>query len=152
EGYVFPFFVAFALLSNVVIFIIFIKPDYKGVIKGQTTRIYYLLIAISDFIEVVSYDLLAEYLQYGVWNITGNYLIEVYTSSNFSCKIIIYIWFVTEGISNYALLIFSIERCNIVYFPLKVRGSSKFKKVFYWLIALNIIFNLGINIYILVFN
>lgn len=60
EAYIYPVFIVIALLANLFIIGVFLRPV---AVKrfGLMTRVYYLIIALSDICYLFSYDLMVNF-------------------------------------------------------------------------------------------
>ena len=60
EAYIYPFFVLAGVLANSFIVVAFSFPSAKRC--GRTTRLYYVLIALSDTVRLIEWDLAVNYI------------------------------------------------------------------------------------------
>lgn len=60
EAYIYPFFVVAGVLANSFIVVAFSFPAARRC--GRTTRIYYVLIALSDTVRLIEWDLGVNYI------------------------------------------------------------------------------------------
>ena len=100
---------------------------------SKTTKVYYLLIAVSDLSTVLSH-LFWAILCDSLWILTnGRLFLCLDISSLFSC-ILMKIWYnLSELSSNYALVALSIERCIAICWPLKSKQILNQKFTYYLL-------------------
>ena len=59
EAYIYPVFIVVTLLANVLIAGVFLRPAAKRC--GTMTRVYYLIIAISDICYLIESDLMVNF-------------------------------------------------------------------------------------------
>lgn len=88
----------------------------------KTTRIYYSFIAVCNFISTIFRDGLITYSYLALHFITLNTYAWDVESTLYSCRIMDFILFSFEIITNNTYVALALERCIVLYFPL--RSSS----------------------------
>ena len=66
-GYLLPFFSVIGLIDNIIVIFVFLTIKMQSAL---ITKIYYLIMAVTDFITLLTYDLLNIYLGEGIYRMT----------------------------------------------------------------------------------
>lgn len=140
-------FAPFGIIFNFLIIVIFINSSLGTV---ETTRLYYLVIAISELGSLVFKDSWYELLGIGWVYLLAQNPLGILNSSSYSspewlCPLNMYIAFVFEIIGNNTFVILELERIGALYFPLKTRTLFSFRKSLFW-VALLCLLSLVISI------
>ena len=117
RNYLEPPIFLFGLFGNLVSIIIFLKrKDIPG-----TSRIFYLAIAYSDLVYIITIYL-ANWTGDNLAKFTNGLILFWPTRiHNFSCRTIRYAWHSSIFLSNWTLAIFSIERLIAITYPFRSR-------------------------------
>ena len=88
--------------------------------------------------------------EYGLVTLTGGAVrLETQTLSDFTCKLFHYVFYVVEMVSDYTLLVFSIERAYFVLYPFEARRAKR-SGLFLTLLGAAAVASLGMNVLVLV--
>ena len=90
---------------------------------GRSAKLYYSIIAIADLLELLVGSVLWSFLDDGLLLLTGNrFSLRIVRYSDVTCKLFYLLCELTGNLSNYTIVALSIERCLIVFFPLRAKG------------------------------
>ena len=143
--YILPFVIIIGVLENIAV--LFVFGWHSGGVS-QTTRIYYIILAILDIISLLTYHL-PQYTTWGLWFITnGKFSILIDASSDFVCALFNYLFYLSEGLANYYYLLFTIERLVAIRSPLLLK---KYFSRSHSIAAILIIFTLLASAYLVIF-
>ena len=133
-----------SIFTNFFVLAIFMNKSAASKV-GKTVRFYYVLIAISDIVCVLDIRLIFSFSYLGLeWATKGKYFLWMIKYHSIYCKIILYIYNVSEQISGFALVLFSLERVIVIYFPFASRTLITYTKV--------IMINAVVHMIIFIFN
>ena len=114
RAFVLPFVIIIGCLGNVVILAVCILHTAA---VAHSTRFYYIILAISDVISLLSYHL-DQFLSKGIETLSnGKLRIDTDTGSDFLCGGNRYVFYLSETLGNYFYLLFTIERIFAIRFP-----------------------------------
>ena len=114
RAFVLPFVILIGVLGNLIILIVFIL---QRVSVAHSIRFYYIILAISDLISLLTYHL-DQFLSKGIETLSnGKLRFDTDTGSDFLCGGNRYIFYLSETLGNYFYLMFTIERIFAIRFP-----------------------------------
>ena len=112
-----PIVISIGLIGNL---LIIVTMPRKSVTIAPTIKFYYLAIAIADFIDIINSWFLWVILSDTLNILTGGqYSIDLVTMNDFTCKVMVLVWAISEIFSDYALTAMTIEMLVALYLPLK---------------------------------
>ena len=113
----------FGLVGNALSFVIFIKRRNYD----KTSASYLTPLAFFDFIN--SIQGLNMWVNLHLENLTnGAFTIRHLSNTDFGCKVLSFSWTVPSFISSWIVVAFNVERCLVVWFPLKMNTVLKSSK------------------------
>ena len=117
--YLHPLILFTGILSNFAVFCLMPKINNSLTFK---IRMYYISLAVFDFLTLISYHLLQVFLGDSLYLATNgaNYLF-IDKKWTFSCKMSWFIWYFFMSSAGYCYLKFCIERMLIVRMPMKAK-------------------------------
>ena len=145
RAYILPFIIIFGVLGNFAILFVFFTHS-GGV--SRTTRIYYLLLATTDILSLLTYNLV-QFLRFGMRKITNyGFYLNFDQGTSVFCSGYEYVFYLSEALSNYYYLMFSLERLFAIRNPIL---SKKFFTKSRSVISIVTLFGIHAIAYITVF-
>lgn len=133
-----------SIFTNIFVLVIFMQRSAASKV-GKTVRFYYVLIAIADIICVLDIRLIFSFAYLGLeWATKGKYFLWMIKYHSIYCKIILYVYNVSEQVSGFALVLFSLERVIVINFPFFSRRLVTYKRV--------VMLNVLVHLLIMIFN
>ncbi len=131
-AYVLPVFAFIGVTFNILI-LIFLPRN--SVLLSQTTKTYYLIIALGDLSSILSFNICLVFLDESLSYLTNDEFSIDLTDSELGCKIIYNAWTNSESLANYTAIAMAIEQIIALYFPLKARVILNKKITFLLIIS-----------------
>ena len=105
-------------------FILTIVPRAK-VRVSRSAKLYYSVIALADLLELLVGTMIWSFLDDGLLLLTdGRISVRIARYSDATCKLVYLFNELAENLSNYTIVALAIERCLIIFFPLRAKRFS----------------------------
>ena len=89
---------------------------------SQSAKLYYLVIAVADVFQLLIGTFVASFLEDGLLLLTENrFSLRISRYSHATCKLFYLLNELSESLSNYTLVALALERCLIIFFPLRAK-------------------------------
>lgn len=89
---------------------------------SRSAKLYYSVIAVADALELLVGTVLWSFLDDGLLLLTGNrFSLRIARYSHATCKLFYLLFELTESLSNYTIVSLALERCLIIFFPLRAK-------------------------------
>ena len=93
-----------------------------AVCVSRSAKLYYTVIAVADALALLFSTVLWSFLDDGLLLLTGNrFSVRIARYSHESCKLFYLLTELTESLSNYTIVALALERCLVIYFPLRAK-------------------------------
>ena len=112
-------FITYNFNSNLLIVAIVPRAAVR---VSRSAKLYYSVIAVADMLELVFGTVLWSFLDDGLLLLTGNrFSVRIARRSDATCKLFYLLFELTESLSNYTIVALALERCLIIFFPLRAK-------------------------------
>ena len=109
------------------LFILTIVPRAK-VRVSRSAKLYYSVIALADLLELLVGTVIWSFLDDGLLLLTGDrFSVRIARYSDVTCKLVYLFNELAENLSNYTIVALAIERCLIIFFPLRAKRFALFR-------------------------
>ena len=118
--YLLPCIIIMGIVDNILVFLLMSR---KSVFIGQRSKTYYRFLSVLELVSICFYHVLNFYFGDGL-NITtnGKFYIYLPSISAFHCKFWLGLWTFITTITEYTVMMYSLERCLAIMLPLRSRA------------------------------
>ena len=89
---------------------------------SRSAKLYYSVIAVADFFQLLFGTFVWGFLEYGLLLLTGNrFSMRLARYSDETCKLFYLLNELSESLSNYTIVALELKCCLIIFFPLRAK-------------------------------